>query len=80
VRHMSRSSGLLRAEVSRVRVSQFASKLVEARWRVVHLSLLQRSRDDQVNDGWIDVMDCVRLCYHYFIVFIVLGSSGILIF
>jgi hypothetical protein len=36
--HASRSSGLLHVEASRARVSQFASKLTEARRRVVHVA------------------------------------------
>jgi hypothetical protein len=38
VRHWLRSSGLLRVEASRSRVSQFASKLAEARRQVVHVA------------------------------------------
>jgi hypothetical protein len=33
VRHASRSSGLLHRETSQSRVSQFASKLADERWR-----------------------------------------------
>jgi hypothetical protein len=38
VGHTSKSSGLLHVKASRARVSQFASKLVEVRRRVVHVA------------------------------------------
>jgi hypothetical protein len=51
VGHASRSSGLLPLEASRSRVSQFASKLVEERRRVVHMASSWRSHEDEVKDG-----------------------------
>jgi hypothetical protein len=51
VGHASRSSGLLHLEASRSRVSQFASKLVEERQRVVHMASSWRSHEDEVKDG-----------------------------
>jgi hypothetical protein len=59
VRHVSRSSGLLRVEASQDMVSQFASKLTDARRWVVHVASLQRSYEDQVEDGWIDITCCI---------------------
>jgi hypothetical protein len=35
------------------------------------------SREDQVEDGWVDAMDCIGPCYPYFAVFIVLGPRSI---
>jgi hypothetical protein len=57
-----------------------ASRLADARRRVVHVAPLQRLRRDQVEDGWVDVMNCVRPCYAYFTVFYVLGPRGIIVF
>jgi hypothetical protein len=34
---------------------------------------------DQIEDGWVDVMGCVRPCYPYFIIFYVLGPRGIVV-
>jgi hypothetical protein len=78
--HASRSSGLLCVKVSLARVSQFASKLVEARRRVVHVALLWRSCEDQVENGWVDTTDCIGPYYAYFAVFYVLYIMAILIF
>jgi hypothetical protein len=78
--HTSRSSGLLHVEVSQARVSQFTSKLAEARRQVMHVALSWRSREDQVEDGWINAMGYVRLCYPCFAVFFVLGYRGNLVF
>jgi hypothetical protein len=80
VGHVSRSSGLLRMEASQARVSQFASKLVEARWQVVHMAPSWRSRGVQVEDGWVHVRGYIRACYPYFAILYVLGPTGSLIF
>jgi hypothetical protein len=58
--HASRYSGLLGMEASWARIFQFASKLVEARRRVAHVTPSWRSREDQVEDGWVNEMSCVR--------------------
>jgi hypothetical protein len=63
MRHALRSSALLRLEASRARVSQFASKLAEARRCVVHMAPSQRSREDQVEDGWVDTTGCIGPFY-----------------
>jgi hypothetical protein len=57
-----------------------ASRLVEVRRRVVHVAPSWRLRQDQVEDEWVDVMGYVGPCYPYFIVFYVLGPSGIVVF
>jgi hypothetical protein len=61
VGHASRSSSLLHVEASRARVPQFASKLVEARWWVVHVAPSRRLRGDEVEDGWIDGLHRILL-------------------
>jgi hypothetical protein len=80
VGHTLRSSGLLRVKVSQDRVFQFASKLMEVRRRVVYVAPTRRLRRGQVEDGRIDAMDCVGLCYPCFIVFFVLVPRGVLVF
>jgi hypothetical protein len=80
VGHASRSSGLLHVKATQASVSQFASKLVEARRRVVHVAPSQRSRKNQVEDGWVDAIGCVRLLYLKIVIFYVLGPRGILVF
>jgi hypothetical protein len=80
VGHTSRSSGLLHVEASQTRVSKFASKLAEARWRMVHVAPLWGSREDQVEDGRVDATGYIGPCYPYFAIFFVLGTRGILVF
>jgi hypothetical protein len=79
VRHTSRSSGLLYQEASWARVSQFASKLAEERWRVVHVASSWRSQGDKDDDGRVDAMDCIKLLYPNFVLFFVLGHKGSLV-
>jgi hypothetical protein len=57
-----------------------ALRLAEARQWVVHVAPSWRLRRDQVKDGWVDAMDCVRPSYPYFVVFCVLGARGIVVF
>jgi hypothetical protein len=40
-----------------------ASRLTEVWRRLIHVAPLPRSCEDQVKDGWVDEMYCVRLCY-----------------
>jgi hypothetical protein len=56
-----------------------ASRLAEVRWRVVHVAPSWRSREDQVEDGQVDALGCVRVCYPYFVIFILLGYMGIFV-
>jgi hypothetical protein len=79
VGHASRSSGFLRVEASRTRVFQFVLKLAEARRWVVHVAPSHRLCEE-VEDGWVDAMDCVGPYYPYFIVFIVLDLRDVLFF
>jgi hypothetical protein len=43
-------------------------------------STIRRSREDQVEDGWIDVIGCIDPYYPYFIVFYVLDIRDIIVF
>jgi hypothetical protein len=79
VRLTLRSSGLLRREASRTRVSQFASKLAEEQQRVVRVASSWRSCEDEAEDGRINVTCCIGLFYPYFTVFVVLVHMGILV-
>jgi hypothetical protein len=79
VRHVSRSSGLLRLEASQPRVSQFASKLAEERRRVVNMASSWRSHGDEAEDRRVDVMGCIRLLYPNFTIFFVLCHKGSLV-
>jgi hypothetical protein len=64
-------------KASRARVSQSGLKTNGGATagdvrRVMYVAPSQRSREDQVKDGRVDATGCVRLCYPYFTVFIVL--------
>jgi hypothetical protein len=78
--YVSRSSGLLCLEASQTRVFQFASKLAEARRRVVHVASSRRSRGDEAEDGRVNVMGCIRLLYPNFVILSILDPRGILVF
>jgi hypothetical protein len=43
----------------------------------VHMTSSWTLRQDQIEDGRVDMTGCVGLCYHYFAVFIVLGHMRI---
>jgi hypothetical protein len=60
--------------------SSLALRLVEARWRVVHVVPSLRSCEDQVEGGRVNAMGCIGPCYPYFIVLDVLSHKGILVF
>jgi hypothetical protein len=66
-------------EASVARVSQSGLKTGGARWRVVHVAPSWRLHQSQVEDGWVDVMGCVRFCYPCFVVFFLLGPRGIVV-
>jgi hypothetical protein len=80
VRHASRSNCLLRLKASRVMVSQSDLKTCGGTVRMVHVALLLRYCGVEAKDKRIDVTGCIRLFYLNFIIFIVLGSKGILVF
>jgi hypothetical protein len=79
VGHASRSSGLLHLEASQARVSQSSLKTSGGTTRMVNVASSQMLRGNEVEDGWIDVMGCIRVFYPNFIVFIVLGHKGSLL-
>jgi hypothetical protein len=47
---------------------------------MVHMIPSRRLRQDQVEDERIDATCCVGPCYAYFVIFIVLNHSDILVF
>jgi hypothetical protein len=57
-----------------------ASRLAEVRRRLVHVTPLWRLHRNEVEDGRVNAMDCVGLCYPCFVVFFVLGNRGIVVF
>jgi hypothetical protein len=75
-----RYSALLRMEASWHRVFQFDLKIDGGAVRMVHVASTRMLRQGQVEDGWIDVMDYVRLCYPCFAIFFVLYTRDILFF
>jgi hypothetical protein len=76
VGYTSRTSYLFRVKASLVRVSRFASKLTEARRRVVHVAPSRRLCRVQAKDGQIGLH---RTLLPTFAVFIILGPRGILV-
>jgi hypothetical protein len=56
-----------------------ASRLAEARRRLVHVTSSRRSHGVQVEDGRVDAIGCVGLCYPYINIFYVLGLRGIVV-
>jgi hypothetical protein len=74
--HASRSSGLLRLEASRTRVSQSSFKTDGGTTQMVHVVSSQRSRGYEVEDGRVDATSCIELFYPNFTVFVVLGHKG----
>jgi hypothetical protein len=47
---------------------------------MVHIASSWMSYGVEAKNGWVDAMDCIGLFYPNFIVFIVLGTKGILVF
>jgi hypothetical protein len=47
---------------------------------MVHLASSQRLRGVEAEDGQVYAMCCIKLFYLNFVVFIVLGPKGILVF
>jgi hypothetical protein len=80
VGHTLSSSGLLRLEASQARVSQSGLETSGGTARMVHVAPSRISCGDEAEDGWVDVMGCIGLFYPNFIIFIVLGTGGILVF
>jgi hypothetical protein len=78
--HASRSSGLLRLEASWPRVFQFATKLMEAQRRMVHVASSWILCRVEAEDERVDAMDRIGLFYPKITVLAVLGPRGISIF
>jgi hypothetical protein len=66
VGHTLRFSGLLRVEVSRARVSQSGLKTGGGVAQMVHVASSWTLHRDQVEDGRVDAMGCIRACYSFF--------------
>jgi hypothetical protein len=47
---------------------------------MVHVASSRRWREVEAEDGRVDAMGCIKLFYPNFVIFIVLGSKGILVF
>jgi hypothetical protein len=77
--HASRSSGLLRLEVSQARVFQSSLRTGGGAAWMVHVASSWRSRGDEAGDGQVDATGCIGLFYPNFAIFIVLGHKGSLI-
>jgi hypothetical protein len=64
--------------------SNFASKLAEERWRMVHVASLQRSCGREVKDGWFDGVGCgsveVKPNYPLVVVVFISAHRSILVF
>jgi hypothetical protein len=57
-----------------------ASRLMEARWWVVHVAPSRRLRRDQVEDGRVNATGCIGPYYPCFAIFHVLGPRDIIVF
>jgi hypothetical protein len=80
VGHASRSSGLLHVKASRGKIFQSGLKTSGVAARMVHVASSWRLRRGQVEDRRFDAMSCVRPYYSCFVVFIVSGPRGNLVF
>jgi hypothetical protein len=47
---------------------------------MVHVASSRRLHQVEAEDGQLDAMGCVRPCYPYFTVFILLDPRGIIVF
>jgi hypothetical protein len=74
VGHALRSSGLLRIEASRVRISQSALKTSGGATTGGARGTIVKVASSQVEDGRVDATDCVRPWYLNFAIFNVLDS------
>jgi hypothetical protein len=76
---VSKSSGLLRLKASRARVSQSSFKTSGGTSQIVHMTSSRMSREDEAEDRRVDAMDCIKLFYPNFAVFIVLDHKDSLV-
>jgi hypothetical protein len=61
--HTLRSSGMLRLEACRARVSQSGLMTGGGTARMVHVASSWRSHVDETENGWVDGMGCIGLFY-----------------
>jgi hypothetical protein len=80
VGNASRSNGLFCLEASQARVSQSGLKTGGGVTWMVHVESSQRSRGVEAEDGRVDATDYIGFFYPNFVIFIVLGPRGILVF
>jgi hypothetical protein len=66
-------------EVSQVGFPRLASRLEEARRRVVHVASSLRLRRSQVKDRWVNATGCVGPCYPCFAIFVLLGPKDVVV-
>jgi hypothetical protein len=74
-----RSSGLVRMKVSLTRVFQSGLKTGGGATMGSACGTIAEVASEEVEDGRVDVMDCVGPCYPTFTVFNVLGHRSILV-
>jgi hypothetical protein len=74
-----KSSSLLHLEVSRARVSQYGLKTGAGAAWLVHVASSWKLHQIEAEDVQVDKMGCVRLCYPYFVILIILGPRDILV-
>jgi hypothetical protein len=80
VGNTSISNSLFHLEASRGRVSQSGLKTGGGATWMVHVVSSQRSRGVEAKNGWINATGCIGFFYPNFVIFIVLGPWGILVF
>jgi hypothetical protein len=80
VGHASRSCGLLLLEANHARVSESGLKTVGGATAGGTRGTIAEVASDEVEDGRVDATGYVGPCYPYFVVFYVLGPSGIVVF
>jgi hypothetical protein len=79
-RYASRSSGLVRVEVSQVRIFQSDLKTVRSVMWMMHVASSCRLHRVQAEDGRVDMTGCVGPFYPNFTIFYVLPLIDILVF
>jgi hypothetical protein len=65
--------------MGQARVCQTSLKTGRGTTWMVHVTLSQRSHEDEAEDGWVNATGCIRLFYPNFIIFVVLGNEGSLV-
>jgi hypothetical protein len=78
--HASRFSSLLLMKASQDRVSQCSLKTGGCTTWMVHVASSWRSRADEAENGRVDVTGCIGPFYPNFVIYVVLGPRGVLVF